>query len=167
MMKKTIAFAADHAGFELKEILIDYVKGLGYQTLNLGTYDKISTDYPIYGKKIGEAVSAGTADLGIAVCGTGIGIALAANKVAGVRAATVSDPYSAEFSRRHNDANILALGSRIVAPGLAEMLVKIWLDAEFEGGRHQRRVDEIIAEDNHDDAKFNALVDSQKQPNHC
>lgn len=159
-MKKTIAFGADHAGFELKQILLEYVENLGYNVKDYGTYDTDSTDYPIYGKRVGEAIRQGQADLGILVCGTGIGISLAANKVPGIRAAAVSDPYSAEYSRRHNDANVLALGSRIVAAGLAEMLVKIWLDASFEGGRHQRRVDEILAQDAHDEHKFNQLVDS-------
>lgn len=161
-MTKIIAFGSDHAGFELKETLKTYVASLGYEIKDYGTHNDDSTDYPIYGKRVGEAIRDHEADLGIAICGTGIGISLAANKVEGVRAAPVSDAFSAEYARRHNDANILAMGSRVVGPGLAEVLVKTFLDAEFEGGRHQRRVDEIKAEDARDDAEFEALVQSGK-----
>ncbi|BDR55921.1 ribose 5-phosphate isomerase B [Xylocopilactobacillus apis] len=155
-----IAFGSDHVGFELKPTIIDYVKELGYEIEDLGAYSDKRTDYPIYGKKVGEAVSSGNADLGIVICGTGVGISLAANKVPGIRAACVSEPYSAELSRRHNNSNILAFGSRVVGSELAKMIVKSWLNAKYEGGRHQRRIDELNAEDRKDSKLFNSIVES-------
>ena len=113
--------------------------------LNLGTDSSESCDYPVYGEKVGRAVVSGEADLGIAICGTGLGISLAANKVKGVRACVCSEPYTAVMSRRHNDANVLCFGARVVGSELAKMIVDEWINAKFEGGRHQRRVDMIMA----------------------
>ncbi len=110
-----------------------------------------------------EEVAKGNYDLGIIMCGTGIGIGLAANKVPGVRAAMVSEPYSAAFSRRHNNTNVLSMGSRVVGVELAKMIVKSWLDAKFEGGRHQRRIDELSAEDERNDEKFKLIVNSKEK----
>jgi ribose 5-phosphate isomerase B len=135
-----IALASDHGGFELKESIKQYLdkKGLAYQ--DFGTYSTESVDYPVYGEKAARAVASGECERGIVFCGTGIGISLAANKVRGIRCALCSECYSAEMSRRHNNANMLALGGRVVGPGLAESIVETWLDTEFEGGRHERRV---------------------------
>ncbi|RMC23873.1 MULTISPECIES: ribose 5-phosphate isomerase B [unclassified Lactobacillus] len=157
MKNLKIAFGSDHVGYELKPVIMEYVKSLGYEIYDFGTYSNKRTDYPIYGKKVGEEVAAGNYDLGIVICGTGVGISIAANKVSGIRAACVSEPYSAELSRRHNNSNILAFGSRVVGSELAKMIVKSWLDAEFEGGRHQRRIDELAAEDTHDNQKFDKI----------
>ncbi|WP_311407699.1 ribose 5-phosphate isomerase B [Liquorilactobacillus uvarum] len=153
-----IAFGSDHVGFELKPIIMNYVQSLGYEVHDFGAYSNERTDYPIYGKKVGQEVASGNYDLGIIMCGTGVGISLSANKVPGIRAASVSEPYSAELSRRHNNSNILALGSRVVGSELAKMIVKAWLDADFEGGRHQRRIDELAAEDEHNEQKFVRIV---------
>ena len=144
MMKK-IAIAADHGGYDLKAIIIDYLEGEGYEVLNLGTDSADSVDYPEYGKKCGEAVVEGRADCGIVICGTGIGISIAANKVKGVRAALCTNEYMAEMTRRHNNANILAMGARVIGSELAKNIVKKFLSTEFEGGRHERRVNLISA----------------------
>lgn len=152
---RKIAFGSDHAGIDLKEPIMAYVKSLGYEVHDFGTYDHDRTDYPIYGKAVGEAVTKGDYDLGIIMCGTGIGIGIAANKVPGVRAASVSEPYSAKLAREHNNANVLSLGSRVIGPELAKLIVDEFLGTEFIGGRHQRRIDELAAEDARDDAKFN------------
>jgi ribose 5-phosphate isomerase B len=138
-----IAIGSDHAGFDLKQAVIPYLKSKKIEVLDVGTFTKESTHYPIYGQKVGNAVVNGEADLGIAICGTGIGIGIAANKVKGVRAATVSDTFSARMSRMHNNANILAFGARVVGVGLALDIVDAWLSSEFEGGRHATRVDLI------------------------
>ena len=113
--------------------------------MNYGTDSTESCDYPVYGEKVGRAVAAGDVDLGILICGTGVGISLAANKVKGVRAVVCSEPYSARLSRQHNNTNILAFGARVIGIELAKMIIEEWLNAEFEGGRHQRRVDMIMA----------------------
>ncbi|AUJ31949.1 MULTISPECIES: ribose 5-phosphate isomerase B [Liquorilactobacillus] len=161
MNKKKIAFGSDHVGLELKPAIIEYVKYLGYEVHDFGAFEKQRTDYPIYGKKVAEEVAKGNYDLGIVMCGTGIGIGLAANKVPGIRAAMVSEPYSAAFSRRHNNTNVLSMGSRVVGVELAKMIVKSWLDAQFEGGRHQRRIDELGAEDERNDEKFKLILNSK------
>jgi len=140
-----IAFGCDHGGYDLKEDVIEFLKSRGIEILDLGTYSTASVDYPDYGKAVGEAVQSKEADLGIVICGTGIGISLAANKVEGIRAAVVSDTFSARMARMHNNANVLAFGARVVGKGLAIDLVKSWLDTSFEGGRHERRVDKIMA----------------------
>lgn len=152
-----IAFGSDHVGLELKPVIMDYVKELGYEVHDFGTDSKERTDYPIYGKKVGEEVASGNYDLGIVICGTGVGISLAANKVKGIRACVCSDCYSAKLSRMHNNTNILAFGSRVVGPELAKMIVKSWLDAKFLGGRHERRVEELAAIENSDEDEFNRL----------
>lgn len=140
-----IAFGCDHGGYDLKEDVIAFLKSRDIEVLDFGTHSTESVDYPNYGKAVGEAVQSEEADLGIVICGTGIGISLAANKVDGIRAAVVSDTFSARMARMHNNANVLAFGSRVVGKGLAIDLVKAWLDSSFEGGRHKRRVDKIMA----------------------
>ena len=139
-----IAIGNDHTAVDLKNTISDYLKELGYEVINLGTDSRESCDYPVYGEKVGRAVADGQADLGIAICGTGVGISLAANKVKGIRACVCSEPYTAKLSRMHNNSNVLAFGARVVGDELAKMIVKVWLDTEFEGGRHQRRVDMIM-----------------------
>lgn len=137
-----IAIASDHGGFELKEQIVDHLCKRGVeQIMNLGTDSTESVDYPIYGKACGEAVASGKADLGIVVCGTGIGISIAANKVHGVRCGLCTSVEMAHLTKQHNNANILALGGRTTPADLALKIVDEWLDTEFEGGRHQRRVD--------------------------
>ena len=143
-----IAIGNDHTAVDLKNIIVDYLTELGYDVINLGTDSRESCDYPVYGEKVGRAVADGQADLGIAICGTGVGISLAAIKVKGVRACVCSEPYSAKLSRMHNNSNVLAFGARVVGDELAKMIVKEWLDAEFEGGRHQRRVDMLMEIEN-------------------
>lgn len=143
-----IAIGNDHTAVDLKNTISDYLKELGYEVINLGTDSRESCDYPIYGEKVGRAVADGEADLGIAICGTGVGISLAANKVKGIRACVCSEPYTAKLSRMHNNSNVLAFGARVVGDELAKMIVKEWLDAEFEGGRHQRRVDMLMEIEN-------------------
>lgn len=136
-----IALASDHGGFALKEAIKAHLTDRGYEVLDLGTHSEESVDYPKYGQACGEAVISGQADRGIVCCGTGIGISIAANKVKGIRAAVVTNEFMAEMTKRHNDANIIALGGRVLETEYALKLVDIWLDTEFEGGRHQRRVD--------------------------
>ena len=139
-----IAIANDHSAVELKNIIKEHLESNGYEVLNLGTDSTESCDYPVYGEKVGRAVADGEADLGIAICGTGVGISLAANKVKGIRACVCSEPYTAKLSRMHNNSNILAFGARVVGSELAKMIVDEWLGASFEGGRHQRRVDMLM-----------------------
>lgn len=143
-----IAIGCDHGGFALKQEVMRHLDELGLAYKDFGTYSEESCDYPIYGEKVGRAVADGEADLGIAICGTGVGISLAANKVKGIRACVCSEPYTAKLSRMHNNSNVLAFGARVVGDELAKMIVKEWLDAEFEGGRHQRRVDMIMEIEN-------------------
>ena len=143
-----IAIGNDHTAVDLKNTIVDYLTELGYDVINLGTDSRESCDYPVYGEKVGRAVADGQADLGIAICGTGVGISMAANKVKGVRACVCSEPYTAKLSRMHNNSNVLAFGARVVGDELAKMIVKEWLDAEFEGGRHQRRVDMLMEIEN-------------------
>ena len=140
-----IAIGNDHVAVELKNHITKYVEAKGYTVVNFGTDSSESCDYPIYGEKVARAVASGECDLGILMCGTGIGISLAANKVKGIRAAVCSEPYSARLTRQHNNANIIAFGARVVGQAMAEMIVDEFLNAEYEGGRHQRRVDLITA----------------------
>ncbi|GAA2938950.1 ribose 5-phosphate isomerase B [Enterococcus raffinosus] len=135
-----IAIGSDHVGFELKPMISDYLEELGHEVKDFGSYSTERTDYPIYGKRVAEEVSSGSFDLGILICGTGVGISITANKVTGIRAVVCSEPYSAKLSREHNNTNILAFGSRVVGSELAKMIVKEWLETSFEGGRHQNRV---------------------------
>lgn len=143
-----IAIGNDHVAVELKNHITKYVEAKGYTVVNFGTDTPDSCDYPIYGEKVANAVASGECDLGILICGTGIGISLAANKVKGIRAAVCSEPYSARLTRQHNNANIIAFGARVVGQAMAEMIVDEFLNAEYEGGRHQRRVDMITAIEN-------------------
>jgi ribose 5-phosphate isomerase B len=138
-----IAIASDHVGLELKKIIIAYLEQnqMGYH--DFGAYDTNRCNYPEYALKAANAVSSGECDKGIIFCGTGVGISIAANKVKGIRCVVCSEPYSAYFSRLHNDTNMLALGSRVVGPDLAIMIVENWLKANFEGGRHAMRVAQI------------------------
>ena len=138
-----IAVGCDHGGFELKQAVIKFLAENGYEYQDFGTHDTQSCDYPDIAIPVAKAVAAGEFDRGIRICGTGIGIGIAANKVPGVRAALVHDTFSAKACRNHNDANMITMGQRVIGEGLALMIVDTWLEAEFEGGRHQRRVDEI------------------------
>lgn len=140
-----IAIASDHAGFRLKQLLLDTLKELQVEFDDLGTFDEQSVDYPDYGKKVAQGVAEGKYERGVLICGTGLGMAITANKVRGVRAITAHDVFSAKMSRMHNDANVLTMGERVVGPGLAAEVLKAWLETEFEGGRHQRRVDKMNA----------------------
>ena len=140
-----IAIGCDHVGYELKGAVIRHLTEQGYECVNYGCDSSESTDYPIYGERVGRAVASGECDLGVLICGTGIGISLAANRVKGVRAAVCSEAYSAELTRRHNNANIIAFGARVVGEGTALSIVDAFLGASFEGGRHQRRVDMLEA----------------------
>ena len=141
-----IAIASDHGGFALKEQVKAHLTERNLEVLDLGTHSEESVDYPAYGKACGEAVVNGEADLGIVVCGTGIGISIACNKVKGVRCGLCTSVEMAHLTKQHNNANVLALGGRTTAPELAMAIVDEWLDTEFEGGRHQRRVDMLDAE---------------------
>ena len=138
-----IAIASDHVGLELKPAIIDYLKELGHEVEDFGPQTTERTDYPKYGKVVAEAIVANKADAGILICGTGVGISISANKVKGIRAVVCSEPYTAQLSKQHNNTNILAFGSRVIGSELAKMIVKTWLDAEFEGGRHANRVNMI------------------------
>ena len=140
-----IAIAADHGGFELKDSMVEYIKSLENEVMDLGTNSADSVDYPDYAKKVCEEIQKGNSDLGILICGTGIGMSLAANKFEGIRAACVSDVYSAKMSRNHNNANVLCIGARVIGDEVAKLIIKTFLENEFEAGRHQRRVDKIMA----------------------
>jgi ribose 5-phosphate isomerase B len=140
-----IAFGCDHAGVLLKRELIAYLAAKNVATIDMGTDSLEVTNYPLHAKPVADAVASGKADLGILVCGSGVGISLAANKVDGIRAVVCSEPYSAKLSREHNNSNILSLGARVVGVELAKMIVDEWLNAEFMGGIHQTRIDMIAA----------------------
>ena len=143
MKNLQIAIGSDHGGFEYKSEIIDYLKENGYTYTDVGTYSKESCDYPIIAKKVAQKIVSGEADRGILICGTGIGMSIAANKVKGIRAALCSDTFSAKATRAHNNSNIVCLGQRVIGDCLALDIVTVWLNTEFEGGRHQRRIDEI------------------------
>jgi ribose 5-phosphate isomerase B len=143
-----IAIGSDHAGYRLKEHLIDVLKEGGHDVADLGTDSEEPVDYPIYCSRVGRTVAQGDADRGIVLGGSGQGEQLSANKVKGVRAALCNDLYTAEYSRRHNDANVLSMGARVVGEGLADEILRVWLATDFEGGRHQRRIDEITQLEN-------------------
>lgn len=138
-----IAIGADHAGYALKQHLVGVLRRLGHEVDDFGTHSEDPVDYPDICARVGRAVVRGDADRGVVVGGSGQGEQIAANKVPGVRAALCNDLYTTRMSRQHNDANVLAVGGRIVAPGLADEIVALWLDTPFEGGRHQRRIDQI------------------------
>ena len=135
-----IAIGNDHVAVEMKREIVAYLEELGHEVINLGTDSSERCDYPIYGEKVARAVVKGEAERGIIICGTGVGISLAANRVRGIRAVVCSEPYSAALSRQHNNTNVLAFGARVIGVELAKLIVKSWLDAEFEGGRHATRV---------------------------
>jgi ribose 5-phosphate isomerase B len=140
-----IAVGSDHAGFPMKQSLAAHLRELGHDVLDCGTDSVERVDYPDFGAAVGRAVAGGDADGGVCVCGSGIGIAIAANKIRGVRAATVHDVTSARLSRQHNDANVICLGERLIGPEVARQALDAWLDATFEGGRHAGRVAKLDA----------------------
>lgn len=141
-----IALAADHAGYLLKDELARWLSELGHEVKDLGTNGPESVDYPVFGARLAHAVASGEAERGIAVCGSGIGISIAVNRNLRCRCARVDDPLSAELAREHNDANVLALGGRLIGTDMAKACVSAFLDTAFAGGRHQRRVDELSHE---------------------
>ena len=136
-----IALSADHAGYQLKDQLADWLREAGHEVIDLGTNGPESVDYPDYGAKLADAIASGRAERGIAVCGSGIGISIAVNRNSKCRCARVDDPLSAQLAREHNDANVLALGARLIGADMARACVAAFLDTDFSGGRHQRRVD--------------------------
>ncbi|HZD59736.1 MAG TPA: ribose 5-phosphate isomerase B [Anaerolineae bacterium] len=139
-----VVIGADHAGYSLKEELKEVLRQEGIEFLDIGTMNgEESVDYPDFAEQVARKVATGEFDRGVVICGTGIGVAIAANKVKGIRAANCSDPVSARFSREHNDANVLAVGERIIGPAIAREILKVWLNTDFEGGRHARRVNKI------------------------
>ena len=140
-----VAVGCDHGGFVLKEAVVDELQKLGAEVVDFGCFSTDSVDYPEYGLKVANAVAQKRCDLGVVMCGTGIGISIAANKVPGIRCCCASETYSAKYTRLHNNANVLAMGGKIVGEGIAFEMVDIFLSTEFEGGRHQRRVDKITA----------------------
>jgi len=139
------AMACDHRGFRLKTELAAFVRELGHEVQDLGCFDEQAVDYPDLGQQVAQKVSHGEAERGILICGSGIGMSIVANKFPGVRAALVQDVYSARLAKEHNNANILVLGGMIVGPGLACEMVRVWLEAEFQGGRHLQRLEKIKA----------------------
>ncbi|MBQ4565035.1 MAG: ribose 5-phosphate isomerase B [Oscillospiraceae bacterium] len=143
-----LALGCDHGGLELKEKIKAHLEKRGFEILDCGTYTTDSCDYPDFGAAAARAVANGDCDRGIVICTTGIGISIAANKVKGIRCALLSDLMSARMTRQHNDTNMMALGAAVVGPMLALQIVDTWLDTEFEGGRHQRRVDKLSALEN-------------------
>ena len=138
-----IAIACDHVALPLKREIMAYLTELGYEYKDFGTYTEERCNYPEYGYLAAKAVASGECDRGILICGTGVGIGIAANKVKGIRCVTCSEPYSALLSRQHNNSNMLSFGARVVGLDLAKMIVKTWLEGEYEGGRHQVRIDQI------------------------
>ena len=143
-----IALACDHSGIALKQEIMAMLDSMGLEWKDFGATGGEASDYPIYGYRAAKAVASGECDRGILICGTGIGIGIAASKVKGIRVCTCSDVYSAELSARHNNSNILTMGARVIGTDVAKMIATHWLTAEFEGGRHQRRVDMITAIEN-------------------
>ena len=138
-----VVTGSDHAGLQLKAALVRHLESLGHTVTDLGTHTAESCDYPDFATAVAAEVVAGRADRGLLICGTGIGMAMAANKVHGIRAAVVSDSFSARASREHNDANVLCMGERVVGAGLAKEILDAWMGATYQGGRHQRRLDKI------------------------
>jgi ribose 5-phosphate isomerase B len=140
-----LAIGNDHTAVALKQTIMEHLEARGVEVINVGTDSTDSFDYPISGYRVGKLVADGEVDGGVLICGTGVGISLAANKVKGVRACVCSEPYTAALSKRHNNSNIIAFGARVVGDEMAKLIVDSWLDATYEGGRHQRRVDLITA----------------------
>ena len=143
MMVMRIALSADHAGYELKDSLADWLREAGHEVIDLGTNSSESVDYPRYGASLADAVTDGRAERGITICGSGIGVAIAANRNPACRCAQVAEPLSAALARRHNDANAIALGARLIGVDMAKACVTAFLTTDFEGGRHQHRVDTL------------------------
>ncbi len=143
MMK--IAIGNDHTAVDMREAVSAHLKERGFEVVEVGSFSRESSNYPEFGEKVARTVVSGEADLGIAICGTGVGISIACNKVKGIRAVCCSEPYSARMSRQHNNSNVLCFGARVIGVELAKMIVDEWLDAQFLGGRHQTRID-MIAE---------------------
>ncbi len=142
-----IAVGSDHAGFHMKQDIAEHLRGLGHEVIDCGTRSTDRVDYPDFGAAVGREVASGRVDGGVGICGSGIGIGIAANKIRGVRAATVHDVSSARLSRQHNNANVICLGARLIGPSVALDAVDAWLDAGFEGGRHAGRVAKLDALD--------------------
>lgn len=140
-----IALACDHVGVELKKEIKLLLKDMGLEYKDFGTYTEERTDYPIYSARAARAIASGECEKAILICGTGVGISIAANKIDGIRAVVCSDCYSAKLSREHNNTNVLAMGARVVGKDLAKMITKIWLVTDYAGGRHQKRIDMISA----------------------
>ena len=140
-----IAIGNDHVAFDMKVEIKEYLESLGHEVVDMGTHDGERTDYPIYGEKVANSVVAKETDCGILICGSGVGISIAANKVNGIRAVVCSEPYSAKLSKEHNNSNVLAFGARVIGIEMAKMIVDSWLGAEYEGGRHQKRIDMLKA----------------------
>ena len=138
-----ISVASDHGGFALKQEIAEYLRQQGHEVLDCGCHSTDSCDYPDFGAAAAKAVASGQCDRGVVICSTGIGISIAANKVPGIRCALCGDIYSTEMTRRHNNANVLAMGAHLTAPVLAKKILDVFLSTEFEGGRHQRRIDKI------------------------
>lgn len=138
-----IAVGCDHGGLEHKNAIADFLKEKGFEVKDFGIYEQVSVDYPVIAKQVAESVASKECELGILVCGTGIGMSLAANKIKGIRAAACSEHFSAKYTRLHNNSNILCLGGRVIGVGTAIELADLFVSTEFEGGRHQRRVDMI------------------------
>ena len=143
-----IALGCDHAGFALKEKMKKVIEDLGFEYKDFGCYDENSVDYPVIAKDVCKSVASGEAEKGILICGTGVGMSIAANKVKGIRASLCGDTFSAKFTRLHNDSNVLCMGARVIGEGIASEIVTTYLTTEFEGGRHERRVDLITALEN-------------------
>lgn len=139
-----VAIGSDHGGLDLKEAVISVLKELDIEHEDMGTHDRNSCDYPDFAQKVAEAVSGGRADQGVLICGTGIGMSIAANKVAGIRAALCNEIFSAKMARAHNNANVLCLGARVVGPGVAQEIVRAYFTTEHEAGRHALRVEKIM-----------------------
>ena len=140
-----VALGADHAGFAMKQDLAAFVRDLGHEAHDMGTSSEESVDYPDFAASVAQAVAEGKANMGVLVCGTGLGMAIVANKIRGARAVSCSDSYSVRMARAHNDANVLTLGSRVIGSGIAQEIVRQFLDTAFEGGRHSRRLEKFPA----------------------
>jgi ribose 5-phosphate isomerase B len=138
-----VALGCDHAGFILKDVVAAYLAQAGHEVLDEGTDSDASCDWPDFGERVARRVACGEAERGIAICGTGIGMSITANKLPGVRAALCNGLFTARYSRLHNDANVLAMGARVIGPGLAEEIVRTWMETPFEGGRHSRRLEKL------------------------
>lgn len=153
-----VVIASDHGGINIKKEIIDLLKEMNINYVDLGCDCDTSVDYPDYAIPVANLVACGAADRGILVCGTGIGMSITANKVKGIRCALVHDTFSAKATREHNDTNILAMGERVIGPGLAREIAKIWLTTNFEGGRHQARINKLNMFENRDTRKIDSLI---------